>query len=80
MHLEFPFLATFLHTNLVGNKILVVNCFPIIDHDLFLFSIMLEMLWWGWYAWRHVGKRRKKKVGDSQGCFTWDGCLYTMKI
>ncbi len=25
-------------------------------------------------------KEEKKKVGDSQGCFAWDGCLYTMKF
>ncbi len=66
MHLEFPFLANFLHQS-CWQQNSCCHCFQIIDHDLFLFSIMLEMLWWGWYAWRHVGKREKKKVGDSHG-------------
>jgi hypothetical protein len=79
MHLEFPFLTNFLHQS-CWQQNSCCHCFPIINLDLFLFSIMLEMLWSGWYVWGHVRKKETKKVGDSQGCFAWDGCLYTMKF
>lgn len=79
MHLEFPFLTNFLHQSCCQQNS-CCHCFPIINLDSFLVSIVFEMLWWGWYAWGHVGKREKKMVCDSQGCFAWDGCLYTMKF
>jgi hypothetical protein len=61
MHLEFPFLTNFLHQS-CWQQNSCCHCFPIINLDLFLFSIMLEMLWSGWYAWGHVRKRKKRRL------------------